>query len=73
MQILNRYSTLENYKLALTNFYENKEKVKTVPWDPCSFNVQLDTPDGSVDIEVQMDEYVLDIAEENDIDLPYSC
>merc|ERR1719356_211868 len=37
------------------------------------FKVQLETPEGPVDIECPPDKYILDQAEEDGHDLPYSC
>ena len=38
-----------------------------------SYNIELRTPDGSVNITCDEDTYILDAADEQGIDLPYSC
>lgn len=38
-----------------------------------SYTVTLETPDGSQSFDCADDEFILDRAEEEDMDLPYSC
>jgi ferredoxin len=38
-----------------------------------SYNVELRTPEGTVNITCDEDTYILDAAEEQGVDLPYSC
>lgn len=38
-----------------------------------TYKVTLKTPDGENTIEVPDDEYILDVAEDQGLDLPYSC
>ena len=38
-----------------------------------SYNVELRTPDGTVNITCDEDTYILDAADEQGVDLPYSC
>jgi len=38
-----------------------------------SFNIELRTPEGTTTITCDEDTYILDAAEEQGVDLPYSC
>lgn len=43
------------------------------PDNPMNYSVTLKTPDGTNVINVSDDQYILDIAEDEGIDMPYSC
>ena len=49
------------------------KKVISVKTRVQSFKVTLDTPDGEKDIKCDDDEFILDAAENEDIELPSSC
>ena len=38
-----------------------------------SYNIEFRTPEGTVNITCDEDTYILDAAEEQGVDLPYSC
>jgi len=38
-----------------------------------SYNIELRTPEGTVNITCDEDTYILDAADEQGVDLPYSC
>jgi ferredoxin len=38
-----------------------------------SYNVELRTPEGTINITCDEDSYILDAADEQGVDLPYSC
>jgi len=40
---------------------------------PAMYSVTLQNPDGDVTFECPEEELLMDIAEENEIDMPYSC